>query len=131
MKLPAFFQRIIGQRWAAIAWTVIIFILLALPGSSFPEQGILGKFQLDKIVHAGIFGTFVFLWYSWWSGRQNRGSVSLRQMAWLLFLIGSLYGAGMEFYQKYFTSREFEIADIVADSVGAWIGAVWCIWVKK
>jgi VanZ family protein len=37
----------------------------------------------------------------------------------------------MEFYQKYFTSREFETADILADSIGAALGAAWSMRGKK
>lgn len=121
------FSRIIGSRWAAILWTVVIFVLLSLPGSSFPEHGILGKWQLDKIVHAGIFGIFVVLWHAWYAMRSSSDRQGLLKGAFLFFLAGAAYGAGMEFYQKYFTSREFETADIVADSVGAALGAIWCI----
>lgn len=123
--------RIIGERWAAILWTAIIFVLLTLPGSSFPEQGILGKWQLDKLVHAGIFGAFVVLWHAWYVRRYAPDRQRLLKAALLFFLAGAAYGAGMEFYQKYFTSREFESADIVADSLGAALGALWCSRGKK
>lgn len=125
------FSRIIGTRWAAILWTVVIFVLLSLPGSSLPEQGIMGKWQLDKFVHAGIFGVFVVLWHAWYAREHSPDRTGLLKAAFLFFLAGAAYGAGMEFYQKYFTSREFETADIVADSIGAALGAIWCSRGKK
>jgi len=131
MTIGRLFSRIIGERWAAIAWTVVIFILLVLPGRSFPEQGILGQWHLDKVVHAGIFGTFVWLWHAWYARYHSVDGRKLLRAACWLFLIGSLYGAGMEFYQKYFTSREFETADILADSIGAALGAAWSMRGKK
>jgi hypothetical protein len=119
--------RIFGNRWTAIIWTVIIFILLVIPGSSLPENGLLGKWHLDKLVHAGLFGGFVFLWFETYRQSAPHMGRQLLRAAILLFILGALYGAGMEFYQKYFTSREFETGDIIADSTGAAIAAAWCL----
>jgi hypothetical protein len=124
-------SRIIGKPWSAIAWTILIFILLVLPGRTLPETGFLGHWQLDKVVHAGLFGGFVFLWQEWYRASSERSRRQLVRSAILLFALGSAYGAGMEFYQKYFTSREFETGDIIADSAGAAIAALWCIRGKK
>jgi VanZ family protein len=40
----------------------------------------------------------------------------------VLTLIAAGYGIGMEYYQKYFTARNFSILDAFADSLGAVIG---------
>ncbi len=37
-----------------------------------------------------------------------------------IFVIAAVYGAGMEFVQKYFIpGRDFEVGDILADLIGA------------
>jgi len=123
-------NRIIGRSWTALAWSTIIFILLVLPGRSLPESGMLGKYHLDKFVHAFLFGAFVYLWFAWYR-TASRSNSQLIRAAVILFVVGALYGTGMEFYQEYFTTREFETGDIIADSLGAAIGTAWCIWAKK
>jgi len=125
------FTRIFGNRWTAIAWTVVIFILLVIPGRNLPESGVLGEWHLDKIVHAALFGGFTFLWFEVYRQATPRSRAQLVLAAVLLFLLGAAYGTGMEFYQKYFTSREFETGDIIADSTGSALAALWCLRAKK
>jgi VanZ family protein len=124
-------SRIFGNRWTAILWTAMIFVLLVIPGRSLPEEGMLGQWHLDKLVHAALFGGFTFLWFEVYRQAKPRSSSQLFKAAILLFLAGAFYGTGMEFYQKYFTSREFETGDIIADSTGAAIAAIWCMKAKK
>ena len=124
-------NRIFGNRWIAMAWTAAIFILLVIPGRNLPEEGFLSQWHLDKLVHAGLFGGFTFLWFEVYRQAQPRSATQFARAAFLLFLLGACYGTGMEFYQKYFTSREFENGDIIADSTGAAIAAIWCRWAKK
>jgi len=40
-----------------------------------------------------------------------------------IFFISSFYGIFMEFFQYFFTDRNFDIWDIVADTIGA--GIAW------
>ncbi len=89
----------------------------------------LGIPNLDKIVHAFLFGMLVFLWwrYIYW----NKEIPAAVNILLVLFVLASAFGIGMEFYQKYFTSREFEIGDIYADTAGAAISALICRYIKK
>jgi VanZ family protein len=85
----------------------------------------LGIPYFDKLVHAFLFGVLAWLICRALPKDRKNG-----QMILLAFLVVSLYGAGMEFYQDNFTSREFELLDIVADAFGAALAAVW-VWIKK
>jgi VanZ family protein len=40
----------------------------------------------------------------------------------VLTLVAAGYGLSMEYYQKYFTARNFSTLDALADSLGAVIG---------
>lgn len=103
-----------------IAEIVIIFILLSLPGSSFPDQPKwYGDFPLDKLVHVCLFGSLAFSFFIHFEKSKYRILKSIRAKAYvLIFCI--LYGIGMEYYQKYFVpSRGFEVNDMLADALGA------------
>ncbi|MFT3703738.1 MAG: VanZ family protein [Agriterribacter sp.] len=106
---------------AALLWSVIIFILLTIPGKELPPGPEIP--DLDKVIHIFIFGTQVWLWsvYCKHTGKFK----SLLGIFFLIFLLSCLYGIGMEYYQKYFVAnRAFELGDILADITGsaiAWL----------
>lgn len=90
-------------KWAAIGWTIIIFIGCAWP-SDYPSPGLTVN---DKFLHVSIFGLWGFLW-----GTVYR--LPLR-----LFVIGVIYGFLIEIYQLVMPiNRDFEWLDLAADAVG-------------
>jgi VanZ family protein len=115
-----------------IAEIAIIFILLSLPGSSFPEQAKwYGDFPLDKLVHICLFGSLAFSFFFCFEKSKYTILKSVRAKAYvLIFCI--LYGIGMEYYQKYFVpSRGFEVNDMLADAVGAILALPLFNWVYQ
>ena len=116
--------KFLKKLWPAIVWTAIIFILMTIPGSSIPSQGLFGIPNLDKVVHAIMFGTLVWLWTGWLNSKKPDAK-PLRLLTWAT--IGAIaYGTGMEFFQKYYVpTRSFDLGDILADSIGAVL--VWLI----
>lgn len=115
-----------------IAEIAIIFILLSLPGSSFPEQAKwYGDFPLDKFVHICLFGSMAFSFFYHFEKSKYAFLKSVRAKAYvLIFCI--LYGIGMEYYQKYFVpSRGFEVNDMLADAVGAILALPFFNWVYQ
>ena len=103
-----------------IAEIVIIFILLSLPGSSFHKPALwLGELPIDKLVHLCLFGSLAFSIFYHFEKSKNKSLKTVRSKAYAL-LFCMLYGIGMEYYQKYFVpSRGFEVADMLADTIGA------------
>jgi VanZ family protein len=114
-----FLRLFFSKSFPAVAWTIIIFILLSLPGNLLPNENNLSISNLDKYVHITLFGGFVFLWSFYYAHRspENRQ----RQFPYLkIFFISCLYGTVMEFVQKYFIpNRDFDLYDILADIIGA------------
>ena len=112
---------LLGARWVSLGWTLMIAVLLCLPGSVLPkEQGFYIP-QFDKIVHITLFGGFVFLWTYYFSTR-GLGGRRLVKIFFYIFLLACAYGTGLEFVQKYFIpQRYYDEADIIADMVGAGI----------
>jgi len=103
-----------------IAEIVIIFVLLSLPGNSFhTSSNWFGFLPIDKIVHIGLFGSLAFSLFYHFEKSTSQRLKSVRAKAYVLIFC-MLYGIAMEYYQKYYVpSRGFEVADMLADTVGA------------
>jgi VanZ family protein len=118
MQIPKKLGRVLSHRLPALMWTILIFVLLALPGNMLPNEKHLTVPQLDKFVHIFLFGNFVFLWSFYFAAKEENGHLQktfLRTM-----IVACLYGIAMEFIQKYFIpNRDFDIYDIAADCAGA------------
>ena len=114
------------RRWVAITWTIIIFILLAMPGSLIPkEQGFTIPY-FDKLVHIILFGGFVLLW-SFYFSKKKLGPKKLTRLFFIIFIIACVYGIGMEYVQKYFIpGRDYDQEDIIADMIGAALAYGFC-----
>ena len=83
------------KPWPAVIWTIIIFVLMTIPGNSIPSHGLFGIPHLDKLVHAIMFGALVLLWSRWAiiKGSQLKASFLL----FLAFLAAVGYGTGIKF----------------------------------
>ena len=113
-------KKILESIWPSILWTITVFILLAMPMNKSEGTSILDLIGFDKLVHLILFAGFTFLLGEYLCFKSNK------KHAFILILLiglGSGFGLGMEFYQKYFTERNFSILDAVADTIGAIIGA--------
>ena len=111
----------IKSFWPAIAWMILSTIAFCLPGSALPKNDWLGKIQLDKWIHIGIFSIMLVLWCSPFLYRSAQKPLIklFAEMAVTLFA----YGVLMEFVQHFFVSnRSFDWGDIVADAIGCLIG---------
>ena len=124
------FSKLKESIWIASGWTIVIFILLTLPTESLPEEEIFDISDFDKLVHVAIFGIFLWFWVHWWAARKAPEPTKISDIL-VIFLIACAYGIGMEFYQKYFTTRNFDIGDIYADSAGAGVAGIVYIISKK
>jgi len=112
-------KKLPGKIYFAIGWTMVIFILLALPGSMIPQEKGFTIPGFDKLVHICLFGGFVLLWSLYYESKKITQQKLLRSF-FIIFIIASLYGIGMEYVQKYFIPmRDFSLGDIIADLIGA------------
>ncbi len=95
---------------------------MAIPGSMLPQEEKTFIPNFDKLVHATLFGTFVFLWSIYYASRKEKNNQSDSRFV-LIVLIACLYGYGTELMQKYIIpNRDYDIYDILADSIGALLG---------
>ncbi|MEY4627767.1 MAG: hypothetical protein RLZZ595_93 [Bacteroidota bacterium] len=110
-----------NNPWFALGWSAVIFYLLSMDTSSAGEYSILKVYGIDKLIHFGIFVVFGWLW-GIWSNHKFANAESV--LILLIILAGSIFGMGMEYYQKFFTKRTFSYWDGLADALGAVVG-VW------
>lgn len=117
-------KKLVAKRYPAILWTIVIFILLALPGSMIPSEANFNISNFDKYVHVSIFFFFVLLWSFYFAARKEE-SKKIRKRFLLIFVIACLYGTAMEYVQKYFIPfRDFDLYDILADVIGSLAGYI-------
>jgi hypothetical protein len=116
-------KKILERIWPSIGWTLVIFILLAMPTSGVDGSGLFNIPHFDKVIHFGLFLVLSFFWGVFFSHKKsgNQHTILL-----LIVVLGSGFGLGMEFYQKFFTLRSFSYLDAVADAAGAVVG-VWAV----
>ena len=105
-----------------LGWLFVVSFLLTLPGSAFPTEDWFSKVQFDKWVHAGLFAVLVVCW-CWGLMRLQKKKEKWGQLFIGITILATLYGVGMEFFQKYCVpNRSFDFWDIVADAVGTYAG---------
>ncbi len=115
-------KKLLQNRAVSYGWTLLIIVLLCLPGSYVPGDGFFGIPQLDKVAHIILFGVNVIVWYGY-SHSGNPGPVN-NAILLKITLLTILFGIVMEFVQMYFVPRRsFDGYDIIADIVGALAGA--------
>lgn len=115
-------QKILSKRYPARLWTIFIFILMVIPGNMLPQEDETFIPNLDKLVHAILFGSFVFLWSYYYTAKKNTDLVKRYNS---LLVIACLYGIATELMQKYFIpNRDFSLFDIAADVTGSMIGYI-------
>lgn len=103
---------------AAVLWTLLVIVLLLLPGASMPQSELL---HFDKAVHALLFGVGVFLWLRVpWDSKPVR---------WAIVLGAVAFAPASEFLQHMLVKgRTGDPMDAVADVIGVVLGtAVWLI----
>ena len=101
--------------YAAIGWTVAIFIGCTIPGDGVPQAFT----SRDKLTHIAIFLLFGLLWR--WLGRS----------VWWVLLAGIGYGLLIEIWQGIMPiNRSFDLYDALADTFGTSLG-IGLVWVGK
>src|SRR5882672_10805186 len=117
-------QKLLSNRKPALLWTIFIFILMAIPGSMLPQEEKTFIPNLDKLIHATLFGSFVFLWSVYYAAKKEKNNNSNSRFV-LILIIACLYGVATELMQKYLIpNRDYDIYDILADSIGATVGFI-------
>ena len=115
-------QKLLSKHTPALLWTIFILILMVIPGNMLPKAEKTFIPNLDKLIHATLFGSFVFLWSIYYATRKEKNNHSDSRFV-LILIIACLYGVATELMQKYLIpNRDYDLFDIMADSIGAVLG---------
>jgi VanZ family protein len=118
MNIP-WLKKYFGRLYLAVLWSLVVLILLALPGQMLPNEPTFSIPNLDKFVHICLFGGFVVLWCLYTSTKLHSTQKRLR-VFFFIFIVAVTFGITMEYVQKYFIPfRDFSLGDIIADMIGA------------
>lgn len=90
-------------------WPLALAVAISL-ASGRSEIATPGIFQIDKVGHFAVFGLLATL-----VARLQ----PLRGRAWLAVVLVSLYGISDEWHQSFTPGRDVQVADWVADTLGA------------
>lgn len=125
-----FIKKLCTWKVVPLAWTVVTIILLCLPGSAIPSTGVFSTKGIDKVVHIILFGGIVLLWaFHLYYRRNDKQKWQMIIVLLTLFSIG--LGTGLEFLQRdYIPNRSFDGFDMIADSTGAILAAVYHLFVR-
>ncbi|MEX1132734.1 MAG: VanZ family protein [Flavobacteriales bacterium] len=112
----------------ALLWALLILLITLLPAQAVPGGGFFGRYQLDKVVHAILFGVFLVLLVRALNGKQQSGKEHTGRLV-AAALLAIFYGALTEVLQELSgAGRSGDVWDLVADTAGVFIAAVWLLW---
>ena len=125
-----FIKRLCTTKFLPIFWTLLTIVLLCLPGSTLPSQGLFSIPGFDKYCHIVLFGGIVLFWaFNLYFRRAQ--DLKWRETLVFLALISINLGIVLEFLQFYYIpNRSFDSGDIFADMGGS-IAALLFHWFVK
>lgn len=109
-------------------WFVIVLMLICMPQQNIPEPEGWGewlkKMQVDKMIHAGMFGILSFLFMM--PLRKSDQEMEVRRKWYFIIAFATIcWGLGTECIQIALPPRTFDWLDWAADSAGVLI--MWMI----
>ena len=114
-----------GMFRLAFLWALLILLLCLMPGSDLPQWQWADLFQVDKVVHIGVFAVQAMLLYAALH-KQYGHSWSRSKRTWTTLALCILYGISLEVMQgSFIEGRSADPLDAVADGLGALVGLVY------
>ncbi len=100
---------------------VVLYCLLIYIQSDKPSPEMIPSYQfVDKLLHFAAYGILGILFYR--AYRTLRIKENIKLLMLLSVVSASLYGVSDEIHQSYVPFREAEVADAIADMIGAIAG---------
>lgn len=105
-----------------ICWALVILLLTLSPGESMPKTNLWAELlSFDKVAHFFVFGLLVFLMIVGLS-KQYTYEWLRRKAVVCSLSVSIVYGLLIEIMQYAIPDRHFELADLLANTSGCFIG---------
>ena len=106
----------------AVLWAALIFALSATPGRHMPDLTFWNLFQPDKVGHLVVYAVLVGAMLWGFQHLRQREKIP-RNVITIVVLFAISYGISIEFMQfNFFSGRNFDVIDILANIIGCLIG---------
>ncbi len=105
-----------------IVWVVIVFIIIAIPGSNIPRTSLFEIPHFDKLIHFVMFAVLsILLGFGFF--RQQENSIYFRKRYTFVLVFCVIYGGATEIIQHFFVAgRSGELWDFAANTSGSFVG---------
>ena len=111
------------KRFALYWLPLILYCLFIYIQSDHPSPEQIPTFPYaDKLLHATAYGIMGILFYRAYQTLRIKNNIQLLMV--LSAVSASLYGISDEIHQSFVPFRQAEVADVIADTIGAFSG-VW------
>jgi VanZ family protein len=110
----------------ALVWTLIVFIAGGVPNPGPPVEL---EFPIDKIQHAVAFAILQVLALR--ALRFELPRALPRGMPWIAAFVSTVVGGALELYQLTVPNRAAELADLVANAIGALLATLVTLRLRK
>lgn len=105
-----------------VSWLLLILLLTLTPGSSLPETSLWDELiSFDKVVHFFLFSVLVLLAIIGFTKQYTFDKVRAKAVPYALIL-GIVYGILIEITQQAVPGRYMELMDVVANTIGCFMG---------
>lgn len=101
---------------------LLVLLLTLTPGGNMPQTNLWADFMsFDTIAHFGFFGIMVFLMIIGFSKQYSFHFLRIRAIP-VALTVSIVYGVLIEGLQHFIPGRFFELSDILANSLGCFVG---------
>jgi VanZ family protein len=114
--MPTHLKRFVLYWLPLILYCLFIYIQSDHPS---PEQIPIFPY-VDKVLHVTAYGILGILFYRAYQTLRLKDNIKMLML--LSVVSASLYGISDEIHQSFVPSREAEVADVIADMIGALSG---------
>jgi VanZ family protein len=109
----------------AVIWFITVLVLIIIPGKNLPAPKLLLEMSFDKLVHMGMFGIMLILFYYPFSKQENTKSKKIKILL-IIAVCTCLWSLCTELIQLAVPGRSCDMVDWLADSMGVLLAFIFC-----
>jgi VanZ family protein len=113
-----------------IVWAIIIFMLILMPGHNMPDTNIWSFLTFDKFAHFFVFAVLVLLLIIGYTKQYTYTLLKFNAVKSAL-ITGIGYSLILECGQALVPERTFDLADVLANTIGCFLGSLLFYFVYK